>query len=270
MKRKYISNTCNLITIQEAKKLKYDHKLISRYSQNLTFNDLGAVLHLIYLKDTYTNINIGFTKQQFFKKLDPTKDFNEVLESIDENISLEDKPEFLIYYNGEDLYYQSDLFNTINDYKLSIFFISHESIIDSGHFGLFIITNKEGIYYDCNGKILYKDYYKKFIQSLRILCKKLRLKFRWEGKPKGIQIWQMNESNKYRMDLIGCCGSWTFYIAEQLLLDLNQGLNKDLVINIKDIEDKIRNKYKNYLTRLILTYQQQIHIILWNKLILGE
>lgn len=267
MKRKYNSekdNTPflakhNLISIQDAKKIKYDHQLNSRYAQNLTYNDLGAVLHLLYLKHQFPSINIGFTKEQFLQNFRLNSELNEQLETIDEDLSIEDNPEFLIFYNGKKLYHHPKLFDKINQSKLSVFIISHESIEGCGHFGLFIIRDNVGTFYDCNGKILYLEYYKLFIENLKSLCCKLKIKFQWDGNPKGIQIWQMNESNKYKMDLRGCCGSWTFYFAYQISLH-------QFTKSCKEIEDKLKVRYKNYLTRFIVTYQQKIHETLWKLL----
>jgi hypothetical protein len=125
-----------------------------------------------------------------------------------------------------------------------------------GHIGALIIQNGKCYYFDSNGmKDDDLDYYDCFIRKLTQEMMKYNLEYipyQWK---RGLQIYQESENDRYKVDMLGMCCSWSFFILELKLLNP--------LLTIEQIEIAIRKKYKNRLTRMISTYQQEIHNTLW-------
>jgi len=54
---------------------------------------------------------------------------------------------------------------------------------------------------------------------------------------------------------MGMCCAWSFLMIELKLMNPH--------LTIEEIENKLKKKYKYRLTRMIVTYQQEIHSELW-------
>jgi hypothetical protein len=79
--------------------------------------------------------------------------------------------------------------------------------------------------------------------------------YQWKRGIQGIQESEESEESKYHMDIMGMCCSWTYLMIELKLM------NPDMTVEV--IEEKIRQRYRNRLTRYIVSYQQIMHPILF-------
>jgi hypothetical protein len=138
--------------------------------------------------------------------------------------------------------------------------VSHSFESGTGHLGCLFVYQKKAYYYDPNGlkDRDEADYYEKFenqlSETLYSNYKIVYYPYKWKT---GIQTSQNNEECKYKIDIMGMCCSWTYLIIELKLLNPQQ-------MTIETIEKRLRLKYRNRLTRMIVTYQQKMHTILFD------
>ena len=246
-----------LITISQIKTIfnNYDHSKLNRYEQSLVWHDVGCLLFGIYIHNKY-NVNIcgGLTKEEIHKYDSKDKDILEWLEFIDYSM-YPINPKHLLYYDNHKFCYENSLL--LSSEKFQIIIVSHIFPKGSGHIGCIFILNNHAFYFDPNGlkDLDDPDYYIKFELNL---VKELEQKgityvpYRWK---KGIQEIQTNEENKYGIEMIGMCCAWTFLMIELKLMNPH--------LTIEEIETKLKKKYKYKLTRMIVSYQQEMHNILW-------
>jgi len=253
----------NLIRISKIKNLfiDYNHKIIDRYKQSIVWHDVGCLFFLYYLMQKYKNLcNIPLSNCNIVPIHNET-----ILEWIDRldvmmyDPDLQTDNQNLIYYDNHNFLFDKVLFQKCksND-KLSILIVSHIFPKGSGHVGCIFIQNDNAYYYDSNGlkDCDEKEYYNIFENNLRKVLKEfdiVYIPYVWE---KGIQHLQNNEESKYGLKIMGMCCSWSFLIIELKLLNPN--------LTIEEIENKIKKKYKYKLTRMIVTYQQKMHMELWD------
>lgn len=234
----------------------YNHDILDRYKQSMVWHDVGALFFLIYIKRKYRlSCDIHIDERELINR-PQSKTLLEWIGKIDYEMDEEDSPKYLIYYKNQKFYYDSKLITKNN--KLQIHIVSHTFPVGSGHLGCIFIKDDKAYYYDPNGL---KDpdeatYYDVFESNLSVEMNKYGIvyyPYRWK---KGIQSIQNNEELKYGIDIMGMCCSWTYLMIELKLM--NPGLT------IEDIENKLKKKYMYYLTRMIVTYQQSIHQIIFD------
>ena len=235
----------------------YNHDNLNRYQKSIVWHDVGCLIFLLYVKKKYENLcNIPITVEELKEFPKKDKSLLEWIEHIDYkmyNPETHKDNKFLIYYDNQKFYFDSELINKCCNKNLSILIVSHIFPKGSGHLGCIFIQNNKAYYYDSNGL---KDcdeaeYYNKFEIQLTSEMSKFGITYmpyRWK---KGIQSIQNNEESKYGLDIVGMCCAWSYLIIELKLM------NPDLTI--EEIENKIKKKYKFKLTRMIVTYQQMMH-----------
>jgi hypothetical protein len=266
-KRKSISykdriNSNDLISLSDVRLLykNYNHNQLEKFEKNLTLHDVGCIFYLIYLKRKYNSCEININEDEICKiDLPSNQNILEWLEELDFYVDDERHPKFLIYFKNKEFIYDPNLIKSNSD-KLQIHLVSHTFPIkdnkSEGHIGALIIQNGKCYYFDSNGmKDDDLDYYDCFIRKLTQEMMKYNLEYipyQWK---RGLQIYQESENDRYKVDMLGMCCSWSFFILELKLLNP--------LLTIEQIEIAIRKKYKNRLTRMISTYQQEIHNTLW-------
>lgn len=246
-----------LLTISTIKTLfqKYNHDEIQRYEQSMVFQDVGSLFFLLYIKEKYKHLcHIPIDKKDIL----PAHNLSllEWLQEIDYEMSDEDNPKYLIYYQNQKFCYDDKLISKSS--LLQIHIVSHIFPKGSGHIGCLFIQSDKAYYYDPNGLKDPDDenYYDTFEKNLSKELSKYEIIYCPYRFKKGIQVSQYNEEPKYGMDIMGMCCSWTFLIIELKLM------NPELTI--EEIETKLRKKYEFRLTRMIVSYQQEIHCILYD------
>lgn len=247
----------DLIPISKIKTLftDYNHQNIERYHQSIVWHDVGALFFLLHIKKKYNGLcDISIDD----KLLDVSEDetFLEWLERIDYSMDDTDSPKYLIYYQKQKFNYDPNLIQSRNKNVIQIHIVSHTFEVGSGHLGCIFIINDKAYYYDSNGL---KDpdeatYYHTFEKNLSEEMSKFGIvyfPYRWK---RGIQNIQNNEETKYGINIMGMCCSWTYLIIELKLMNPH--------LTIEEIENKLKKKYRYRLTRMIVTYQQEMHRIL--------
>ena len=246
----------SLIPISEIKTIfkKYNHENTERYGQSMVWYDVGCLFFLIYIKKKYKGLcTINICEDEIKSDGD---NFLEWIENIDCQIACEDCPKYLIYYKKQKFHYDPKII--LKSDKLQIHIVSHSFLVGSGHLGCIFIKDNNVYYYDPNGlqDPDEAEYYDIFEKNLSYEMKKFGLvyiPYRWK---RGIQRIQESEELKYGMDIMGMCCAWTFLFIELKLMNPT--------MSIEDIENKIKKKYRFRLTRMIVTYQQEIHNILFS------
>lgn len=244
----------------------YNHDNLNRYEKSIVWHDVGCLIFLLYVKKKYENLcNIPINLEELNEFHKKDKNLLEWIEHIDYkmyNPETHEDNKFLIYYDNQKFYFDSDLINKCFNKKLCILIVSHIFPKGSGHLGCIFIQDNKAYYYDSNGL---KDcdeaeYYNNFELQLTKEMNKFDITYmpyRWK---KGIQAIQNNEESKYGLDIVGMCCAWSYLIIELKLM------NPELTI--EEIENKIKKKYKFKLTRMIVTYQQMMHKELYS--LIGE
>lgn len=251
----------DLIPISKIKTLfdGYDHNSLERYNRSIVWHDVGALIFLLYIKKKYNglcDIPINFSTPDIdipFEVIE-NETYLEWLERIDYDMDDSDSPKYLIYYNKEKFIYDPKLFR--NTDKLQIHIVSHTFEVGSGHLGCIFRMKDKVYYYDSNGlsdcdKDTYYHIFEKNLSEEMLKYGITYVPYRWK---RGIQCIQDNEESKYGMDIMGMCSSWTFLIIELKLMNPH--------LTIEEIENKLKKKYRFRLTRMIVTYQQEIHKVL--------
>jgi hypothetical protein len=248
----------DLIPISKIKSLfnDYNHQSIERYNRSIVWHDVGALFFLLYIKKKYGEFCNTLLE---YPSLDVNENetFLEWLERIDYDMDEEESPKYLIYYNkGRFIYDPKLIQNVSHSNKLQIHIVSHTFEVGSGHLGCIFIMKDKAYYYDSNGL---KDpdeatYYHTFERDLSEEMSKYGIvyfPYKWK---RGIQCIQDDEESKYGMDIMGMCCSWTYLMIELKLMNPH--------LTIEEIENKLKKKYRFRLTRMIVTYQQEMHRIL--------
>jgi hypothetical protein len=255
-------NKDHLIPISKIKILfkKYDHKNIERYNHSIVWHDVGALFFLLYIKRNYGGLYDNRIDDDMLY-VEENENFLEWLERIDYDMDDIESPKYLFYYNKEKFIYDPKLIKSNSD-KLQIHIVSHTFEVGSGHLGCIFIINDKAYYYDSNGL---KDsdeamYYHTFEKNLTEEMSKFGIVYipyhTMRLKNKGIQTIQDNEEAKYDLNIMGMCCSWTYLMIELKLMNPH--------LTIEEIESKLKKKYRFRLTRMIVTYQQEMHRILTN------
>jgi hypothetical protein len=248
----------DLIPISKIKTLfqGYDHQQLERYQQSIVWHDVGALFFCLHIKEKYKDLcEIPFTWKDLKEFYEKDQTVLEWVQNIDLMMDEIDRPLFLVYYKDHKFYFDSSLFSTSS--KLKILIVSHIFPQGSGHLGCLLIKKDKVFYYDPNGlkDPDEKEYYDLFEKNLSKEMKKFNytyLPYRWK---KGIQPIQTSEEGKFGLNqLMGQCCAWTFLMIELKLMNPH--------LTIEEIETKIKNKYEHKLTRMIITYHQEIHKIL--------
>jgi len=253
-------NKSSLMTIQEIKKKfkSYKDSGKERYSESIVWFDVGAMFFLLYISKKYPNLIQNNFEIQNVRDLNiDGKDTNEKIRNIDWILDQENEPRFLIYYKKSKFYFDKSLILTNSD-KLQVFIVSHSFESGMGHLGCLFVYQQKAFYYDPNGLKDRDDpeYYNVFEKQLiEVLLSNYNIvyhPYKWKT---GLQTSQNNEESKYKVDIMGMCCAWTYLIIELKLLNPE--------MTIETIEQKIRLKYRNRLTRMIVTYQQKMHLTLY-------
>lgn len=247
----------SLLSLSEVRNIfkDYNHDKQERFQKNLTLHDIGCIFYLIYLKRKY-NCIVSPTEKEI-KELPLKKDDHILnwLEELDFYVDEETHPKFLIYFKNKEFFYDPGIIQKTK--SLQIHMVSHTFPLGSGHIGALLIENNKCYYFDSNGMKDKDDeeYYDCFVQSLTKEMKKYQIEYvpyQWK---RGLQCYQESENDRYKVEMIGMCCSWSFFILELKLMNPN--------LSLEEIELCIKKKYRNRLTRMISTYQQEIHQILW-------
>lgn len=251
----------NLLTIQEIKQRFKSYKDTGkeRYSESIVWFDVGAMFFLLYISEKYKPlIQVNFTIQDIIDLNVKGVDINEKIQNVDILLDEEKDPKFLIYYKKSKFYFDKNLISPDSE-KLQVFILSHSFESGTGHLGCLFVHQKRAYYYDANGL---KDrdeaeYYNIFEKQLsKVLYSEYQIvyyPYKWKT---GIQTSQNNEECKYKMDIMGMCCAWTYLIIELKLLNPQ--------MTIETIEQRLRLKYRNRLTRMIVSYQQKMHSVLFD------
>jgi hypothetical protein len=245
-----------LLNLAEIKKVfkDYNHDDLERYKKSMVWHDVGSLFFMIYLSKKY-KVNSIDTKS--ISNISKETNLLKWLEEVDYSMDEDTKPLFLIYFKNKTFYYDSNLFTNISHRKINIFILSHTFSKGSGHLGCLFIYKQKAFYYDPNGNKDSddKEYYLDLLNKLDKEMKKYNIELEICELEKGIQYIQEAENSRYNLNIMGMCSCWTFLMIELKIL------NPELTI--QEIERNIKKKYKNKLTRMIVTYQQEIHPILW-------
>jgi hypothetical protein len=247
----------SLLSLSEIRQIykDYDHDKQEKFEKNLTLHDIGCVFYLIYLKRKY-KCEISFTEKEIKEIPIEHQNILEWLEEMDYYVDDPMHPKFLIYYKNKEFIYDPNIIKK-NCSSIQIHLISHTFPVGSGHIGALMIENNKCYYFDSNG-LKDKDdceYYDDFINKLILETKKYDIEFIPYHWKRGLQVYQETENERYKVDMIGMCCSWSFFMMELRLMNPK--------LTIGEIENKIKKKYRNRMTRMICTYQQEIHQILW-------
>jgi len=244
-----------LISISNIKSIfsSYNHDDTNRYEQSIVWHDVGALFFLLYVKRNYGDIcDIHIDEKELIKD---KSSLLEWIQNLDYEMDDENNPRYHIYYKNQKFHYDTRLICKSN--KLQIHIVSHSFPVGSGHLGCIFIKDEKVYYYDPNGlkdsdEATYYDLFEKKLSEEMIKYGMVYYPYRWK---KGIQVIQDNEESKYGMDIMGMCCAWTYLMIELKLM--NPGLT------IEEIENKLKTKYKYRLTRMIVSYQQEMHNILF-------
>jgi hypothetical protein len=262
-KRKYYSykdsiQSSDLLTLSEIRTIykDYKHDQVERFEMNITLHDVGCIFYLIYLKSKY-NCHVSISENEMIEISLNHNSILEWLEELDYYVDDEIHRKFLIYFKNKEFYYDPNIIQ-MNCSQLQIHLVSHTFPFGSGHIGAILIQENKCYYFDSNGLKDSDDpfYYNDFFEKLNMEMKKYQIEFVPFYWKRGIQCYQECENDRYRINMIGMCCSWSFYILELKLLNPK--------LSMEDIENSIKKRYRNRLTRMISTYQQRIHKILWN------
>jgi len=236
------------LNVMKSQPLYTDEKII-KYKQNILCHDVGAYIFLVHIKSMYPWVHTGTTSTTVPMTLEEIK-------YLDYEMCKCTSPQHLIYYdkNGK-LYYDPSIFGSGEG--LSVYIVSHEKIYDEGHFGAFIVMDKEAIYYDCNN-VEDRWYYDTLEDRFKELCEEKGWKYKYHLVYSGLQNVQRVEAERYNFELDGLCSSWTYYIVEQMI--------KKHTLDVNRIESSIRKRYRYYLTRMIATYSFKLHQKLWDMI----
>jgi hypothetical protein len=250
----------DLLTIKEIKSRfesyeKFeDHRI---YGQSIVWYDVGAMLFLIYIFQKHSeSVESQFQIDQILQLFDrENKEHLEWVKYIDLNIDDNESPKFHIYVKDGIFYFDRNIINTRTD-KIQILMVSHSFTGHSGHMGCIFIFKKKAYYYDSNGMQDKdeKDYYDKFNLKIEQIFKSFEIEYCPYVWKRGIQEIQNCEECKYDLNITGMCCSWSYLMIELKLMNPS--------LTVEEIENKIKNKYRNRLTRYVVSYQQRLHPIL--------
>lgn len=226
---------------------------IKRYEECIVWYDVGAVMFLLYINQKYPEFTF-FNKYIF---LNPYASHLEWLEQLDLNMDEKENPKFLLFVQDGSFVFDKNIIQK-NVSKIQIIMVSHSFTGFTGHMGCLFIFEQKGYYYDSNGlkDLDVKDYYHKFEKQLASVLLDYEIQYCPYTWKRGIQSIQDSEEEKYKLKIPGMCCAWSYLIIELKLL------NPQLTVEM--IEQKIKKKYRNRLTRYIVTYHQRLHPILFD------
>jgi hypothetical protein len=254
MERKELLSIAKIKTIFDSYEKFEDHRI---YGQSIVWYDVGAMLFLIYIVQKYPeSVELCFDVNDIllsFQKGD--REHLEWVKHVDQNIDENESPKFHIYVKDGVFYFDKNIIQR-KTYKIQILMVSHSFTGHSGHMGCVFIFNKKAYYYDSNGMKDKdeKDYYDKFNDKIKEIFASYEIEYCPYVWKRGIQEIQNCEECKYNLNITGMCCSWSYLMIELKLM--NPGLT------VEEIENKIKKKYRNRLTRYVVSYQQRLHPIL--------
>lgn len=254
MERKDLLSIAQIKTIFDQYEKFEDHRI---YGQIIVWYDVGAMLFMIYIFQKYpASVESHFDIRDIlhiFEKCD--RKHLEWVKYVDLNIDDNETPKFHIYVKDGVFYFDKNIIHTKTN-KIQILMVSHSFTGNSGHMGCLFIFNQKAYYYDSNGMKDKdeKDYYDKFNVKIEEIFKTFEIEYCPYVWKRGIQEIQNCEECKYDLNITGMCCSWSYLIIELKLM--NPGLT------VEEIENKIKKKYRNRLTRYVVSYQQKLHPIL--------
>ena len=232
-----------------------DHRV---YGESIVWYDVGAMLFLIYISKSYPQyISIPMDEREIVNSFDnKEKEHLEWVKFVDNQIDDDESPKFHIYVKDGKFIFDKNILKVKDENKIQIFMVSHSFSGCSGHMGCLFVFDNKAYYYDSNGMKDNdeKDYYDKFGVNLTNILKEYEIEYCPYVWRRGIQSIQNSEESKYNLDITGMCCAWSYLMIELKLLNPS--------LTVEEIENKIKIKYRNRLTRYVVSYQQMIHPIL--------